>query len=155
MSSPIFTPPPFATLREDSLRQYFDQRQLLLEVLRFDLGNLAGTGIIELPRIPQKRSAVLAVRTYAYAAGTGQYTVDVVWIDSGGGLHSVFAVAGDRVTSLTASARMVEKPATAEVLVDPLETSLEGRFYVNVTAFAGTAWTGVVVDVLLNPVSRN
>lgn len=155
MSSGLIIPPPFAELREDSLRQYFDQRQLLFEILRFDLGALAATGIVELPRIPQKRGQVVAVRTYAYAAGTGQYTVDVLWIDSGGASHSVFAVAGDRVTSLTASPRMVEKPATGEVLVDPFETSLEGRFYCNVTAFAGTAWAGVVVDVYLNPVSRN
>lgn len=154
MSSTIFTPPPFSTLRDTALRQFFDQRQMLLEVLRFDLGNLAGAGIVQLARIPQKRAQVVGVRTYAYAAGSAQYTVDVLWIDSGGTSHSVFAVAGDRVTSLTGSPRMVEKPATGEVLVDPFETTLEGRFYCNVTAFAGTAWTAVVVDVLLNPVSR-
>lgn len=154
MSTTIIIPPPVGDPLEAS-RQYFDQRQLLLEVLRFDVDSLAGVGIIQVARIPQKRAQVVGVRVYAYAAGTGQFTVDVLWLDSVAVSHSVFAVVGDRVTSLTASPRMVEKVATGEVLVDPLEPTLEGRFYVNVTAFAGTAWTGVVIEVFLNPVSRS
>lgn len=154
MSTTIIIPPPLGTPLEAD-RQYFDQRQLLLEVLRFDLGNLAATGIVQLVRMPQKRSQVVGVRTYAYAAGSGQYTVDVLWLDSAGASHSVFAVAGDRITSLTGSARPVEKTVTGEVVVDPLEANFEGRFYCNVTAFAGTAWTAVVLEVLLNPISRS
>lgn len=155
MSSTLIVPPNMLQYgKQEAATQQFYQRQLFPEVLRFDLDNLAATGIVQLVRVPFKRAQVIGVRTYAYAAGSGQYTVDVLWLDSGGASHSVFAVAGDRVTSLTASPRMVEKVATGEVLVDPLETSLEGRFYCNVTAFAGTAWTAVVVDVMLNPISR-
>lgn len=159
MSTGITIPPPLFRgqaheQQHASNVQYFLQRRLPVEVLRFDLGDLSAAAILQICRMPSRQSTVWRVRTYAYAAGSGQYTVDVLWIDSTGATHSVFAVAGDRVTSLTASPRPVEKDATANLVVDPYDAALEGRFYVSTVGFAGTAWTAVVVEVLLIPRSR-
>jgi hypothetical protein len=134
-----------------AIEQYY-RRNLLPEVLRFDIpGDVDGTGPVPMFRIPVRSGTVLKIRTYSYVAGSASYTVDVLWLDSADVAHSVFAVAGDRLTSLTASNRLAEADATANLTVDPKDPAREGRFYINITAHSGTAWSSVVVEVVLVP----
>lgn len=154
MSSLIIPPPltkgePADWQHASDLQQYY-QRNLRLEVLRFDLPTVSGTVTFanNLLRIPSTRGTIAKVRAYALIAGSGSITFDVVNTS-----NSIWAAFGDRIT--LSSITLVEKvPTSIYTLADPDDVTQQGRIYVSVTAFSGTAWTGVVVEVLLYPISN-
>lgn len=154
MSSPIIIAPQLykgeaLEVQQSADMQIFMQRRLQYEVFRWEIPSLSGTGAVSFFRMCTRPSTIIKVRTYSGVAGSGSFTIDALWRSNGGVDYSVFAVAGDRVTA--SSILMVEKDATANRDVDPADPAKEGRCWVNIVGFSGTAWTNVVIEILLIP----
>lgn len=155
MSTSLTIPPPlvksdpYGQQHAAELQQFY-QRNSLPEVLRFDIANLAAIGVPTIARVPIRPGIITKVRTYAYAAGSGSYTIDAYWYPTGGVTVSVFAAIADRIVSNVGSNAPVMVNATAGLRIDP---STSGILYVWVCGFAGTAWQGVTIELILEPFS--
>lgn len=149
--------PPFkfddvSKVQEQTDLHLFFRRLMMPEVIRMPIGNIAGIGANLAPYLQNVvRAGVLkSVRAYASAPGSGNMTIDVKFGDRSGAYNSVFAVAGDRLTK-SGTHLMTETPCTAtNNILDPAGFNI-GYINCDVTAFTGTGWTAVVVELILDP----
>lgn len=148
--STLVVPPLYVSLLDDSRRRFYDEKAHAFEVFHFWLDGVTGLTNFMQVFCPAKRSEIVAIRTYAHgggSAGSGSYEATVAWYDSAGGASVVGSV-----TSLTADTAMVEVLPTDNVLIDPYDPGC--RLVAEISAFSGTAWTAVAVDVIAIPISR-
>lgn len=157
--STIVVPPVRAVATPDERQysadmQYYLQRNILPEVLRFDIGILAGNLTPNYIRVPLNPGVATKLRCYGYAPGTGSFRVHTYWLEDNGTVHDCFASPSDYLVMGTASGTLVEVPCTGSVAVNPFESTKAGRFLVAIDNFSGTQWAYVVVEQILYPISQ-